>query len=91
MIAEAVDTATAIGWAIVAWIVAAAAVFTVCLFTGILVGAWGWKTARRALSRRCGAPEAPEAAPDVHGAPEAPQGRTAPSWARDDHNHQEAA
>ncbi|WP_405883588.1 hypothetical protein OG762_36625 [Streptomyces sp. NBC_01136] len=91
MIAEAVDTATAIGWAIVAWIAAAAAVFTVCLFTGILVGAWGWKTARRALSLRCGAPEAPDGAPDVHDAPEAPQGRTAPSWACDGHERQEAA
>lgn len=84
MIPEAINTATAIGWAIVAWIAVGAAAVTVCLFTGILVGAWGWKTLRRALSRRCGASEGSEVAPDVHGAPKAPQGRPAPSWARID-------
>lgn len=92
MIAEAVDTATAIGWAIVAWIAVGAAAVTVCLFTGILVGAWGWKTARRALARRCSASQGSDGAPDVRDAPEAVQGhaaRPAPSWARDD--HEEAA
>ncbi|GHD70386.1 hypothetical protein GCM10010317_077610 [Streptomyces mirabilis] len=91
---DAIDAAAAIWQALLAWIVAAAFVATVCLFAGIAVIAQGVKTARRALSRRCGAPEAPDGAPDVHDAPEAPQGRTAhpaPSWARGDHNHQEAA
>ncbi|MFE2965542.1 hypothetical protein ACFXKC_18050 [Streptomyces sp. NPDC059340] len=50
MIAEAIDTAYSIGWAIVAWIMAAAFVATVCLFTTVLAVAQGWKTARRALS-----------------------------------------
>lgn len=50
MIAEAIDTAYTIGWAIVAWIMAAAFVATACLFTTILIGAWTWKTFRRRVS-----------------------------------------
>jgi hypothetical protein len=91
VIAEAVDTATAIGWAIVAWIVAAAAVFTVCLFTGVLVGAWGWKTLRKrcAPARR---PESPSRGSRDAGTPPSPaRARSAPSWVRDDHDRQEAA
>jgi uncharacterized membrane protein len=49
MIAEAIDTAVSIGWAIVAWIMAAAFVVTVVLFTTMLAVAQGWKAARRAL------------------------------------------
>jgi hypothetical protein len=49
VIAEAIDTAYTIGWAIVAWIMAAAFVATVVLFTTMLAVAQGWKTARRAL------------------------------------------
>jgi hypothetical protein len=49
MIAEAIDTAVSIGWAIVAWIMAAAFVVTVALFTTMLAVAQGWKAARRAL------------------------------------------
>jgi hypothetical protein len=49
VIAEAIDTAYTIGWAIVAWIMAAAFVITVVLFTTMLAVAQGWKAARRAL------------------------------------------
>jgi hypothetical protein len=49
VIAEAIDTAVSIGWAIVAWIMAAAFVATVVLFTTMLAVAQGWKTARRML------------------------------------------
>jgi hypothetical protein len=49
VIAEAIDTAYTIGWAIAAWIMAAAFVATVVLFTTMLAVAQGWKTARRAL------------------------------------------
>jgi hypothetical protein len=49
VIAEAIDTAYTIGWAIVAWIMAAAFVATTVLFTTMLAVAQGWKTARRAL------------------------------------------
>jgi hypothetical protein len=49
VIAEAIDTAYTIGWAIVAWIMAAAFVVTVVLFTTMLAVAQGWKTARRML------------------------------------------
>jgi hypothetical protein len=49
VIAEAINTAYTIGWAIVAWIMAAAFVITVVLFTTMLAVAQGWKTARRVL------------------------------------------
>jgi len=49
VIAEAIDTAYTIGWAIVAWIIAFAFVATVALFTTMLAVAQGWKTARRVL------------------------------------------
>jgi hypothetical protein len=49
VIAEAIDTAYTIGWAIVAWIMAAAFVITVVLFTTVLAVAQGWKAARRVL------------------------------------------
>jgi hypothetical protein len=49
VIAEAIDTAYTIGWAIVAWIMAAAFVATVVLFTTMLAVAQGWKAARRVL------------------------------------------
>ena len=49
MIAEAIDTAVSIGWAIVAWIFVLAFVATTVLFTTMLAVAQGWKAARRAL------------------------------------------
>lgn len=49
MIAEAINTAVSVGWAIVAWLMAAAFVATVVLFTTMLAVAQGWKTARRML------------------------------------------
>lgn len=53
---DAVDTATVIGNAIVAWIVAAALVATIVLLTGAALGTWAcrtlWRAARRPLPAR---------------------------------------
>lgn len=99
VIAEAIDTGTRIGWAIVAWIAVGAAVLTVVLFTVVLTGAWAmrgaWRAARgvwtgRALRK----PQAPVSRPQAlpcdsrdAGTPRGPaQGpsRPAPSWAHAD-------
>jgi hypothetical protein len=91
VIAEAIDTAIAIGWAIVAWIAVGAAVVTIVLFTTILVGAWGWKATRRGLRARVSA-EQPAGDPSPPGTAER---HTAPRWARTDHHdhhdHEDAA
>lgn len=48
---DAVDTATVIGNAIVAWIVAAALVATIVLLTGAALGTWACRTLWRAVQR----------------------------------------
>jgi hypothetical protein len=50
VIVEAIDTAYTIGAAILAWIAVLAAAATVVLFTGVLVGAWAWRAARKRLT-----------------------------------------
>jgi hypothetical protein len=80
VIAEAIDTGTRIGWAIVAWIAVGAAALTVVLFTAVLTGAWAWRAVRRAVT---GAWRAEQAAPGPESI-STPQRRTGPSWALDD-------
>jgi hypothetical protein len=87
VIVEAIDTAYTIGAAILAWIAVLAAVATVVLFTGVLVGAWAWRAVRKRLTGSLAAerpPHAPEPTPT-------PERRPTPSWAREAHDHQEAA
>jgi uncharacterized transporter YbjL len=81
---EVIDTAAslldAILDAVLAWIVAAAFVVTVCLYTAILTGAWATRRAWRALTGPLvdeQAPQAPEPIPT-------PTKPTAPSWGRAD-------
>jgi len=49
VIAEAVDTAITLGWALAAWIVAGAAIVTVLLLAGCAVIAWVVRVACGAL------------------------------------------
>ncbi|HWM95539.1 MAG TPA: hypothetical protein VNO54_00640 [Streptosporangiaceae bacterium] len=91
MIAEAIDTAYTIGWAIVAWITLTAAFATLALYTVVVAVAfacealWRGVTAAVAAVQRLGAPALP---PEPQ---KPPQARAAPSWAREAHDHQEAA
>lgn len=52
MIAEAIDAAYTLGWALFAWIVVGAVALTAVVYAvgGLLwlAGRWAWKTARRA-------------------------------------------
>jgi hypothetical protein len=70
--------------ALAAWLVAAAFVVTVGLYTAILTGAWATRKAWRAARRGSTAPLAssqPECDPSAANAPTKPP---APSWARTD-------
>ena len=50
MIHDAIDTVIALGVALLAWIAVFAVVGAVVLFTGVAVGAWAWRTARKRVS-----------------------------------------
>lgn len=88
MIAEAVDTALTLGWALLVWIVLLAATATLALWTILVTVAWAcralWRgvTAARALVQRPAVPEL------LRDAPAAPQAPPRPSWA---HTEQDAA
>ncbi|MFF4536586.1 hypothetical protein [Streptomyces aureus] len=76
MIAEAVDTAATVGWAIVAWICVGAAVAT-GLCVGLVVGVWAvGRAGVRAWRGLCARlrPEHPAEAPRLLPAPEKPAG-----------------
>lgn len=65
MIAEAIDTAYTIGWAIVAWIVIGAAAATAVLVTVVLGIHWVWRAIKwpsRARAKRADARDYREAA-----------------------------
>jgi hypothetical protein len=82
---EVIDTAEVMADAILAWIIAAAFVATVVVYTLILTGAWAWHAVRRRSMGSLAdeqAPQAPESTPT-------PQRRTAPAWAHAE--HEEAA
>jgi hypothetical protein len=86
VIAEAIDTGTRIGWAIVAWIAVGAAALTVCLFTVVLTGAWAWRAVRRDRTGPLPASES-ECDPSIASTLTKP---TAPTWARDNHEREAA-
>jgi hypothetical protein len=54
MIAEVVDTAIALGWALLAWIAVGAALGTLLLLGVAAVVAWLWRIARRSTGARKG-------------------------------------
>jgi hypothetical protein len=84
LLVEVIDTAGTLLDAILAWIVAAAFVATVCLYAAILTGAWAtrkaWRAVRRGSTGSLAASE-PECDPSATNIPTTP---TAPSWARAD-------
>jgi hypothetical protein len=88
VIAEVIDTAVTLGWALLAWIAVFAVVGTVVLFTGVALGTWAWRTARKRVTGPLAASQpsrAPESVP-------APKQRHTPAWARTQpHDQEEAA
>lgn len=50
MIAEAIDTAITLGWALGAWLLLLAAICTIGLLGTIALTVWAWTAATRALT-----------------------------------------
>jgi hypothetical protein len=86
---EAVDTVRTLGWALAVWIVLLAITVTLAGFTAIAAVAWPCNAARDALSGALSASRAARALLDARNAHTAAYARTAPSWARTE--HEEAA
>lgn len=94
MIAEAIDAATAVGLALLVWIVLAAAVATAALFAVVAAGWAVWRATVAAVKAACAwiswrlvVELPPQAPPEGASVPVAPRGRAAnpaPSWARKD-------
>lgn len=96
MIAEVIDTAVTLGWALAAWIAVLAMVGAVVLLGGTAVGAWAvrglWRTVRASIPRARGCAPASRPQPvscgsrDAGDAPEPAEARLRPrpSWARTD-------
>jgi ABC-type transport system involved in Fe-S cluster assembly fused permease/ATPase subunit len=87
LLVEVIDTAEVMADAILAWIVAAAFVATVVVYTLVLTGAWAWRAARR---RSTGSLAASQPA-DAPIPPRTAERPTAPSWAHANDKQQEAA
>lgn len=80
---EVIDTAGVLLDAILWWIVIAAFVATVCIYTAVLTGAWAWRAVRRGHTPASPPQPVPCGSCDA-GTPPRPAGaRTAPSWAHD--------
>lgn len=95
MIAEAVDAALAVGWALLAWVVVLAAVGTVGLYAVVVAGWVVWRVVRgawAAMGPRTDSlpplaaeqPTEDREPPDVTGGRSGPPLRPTPTWARKD-------
>lgn len=99
MIAEAVDTAITLGWALAAWIVLVSLAAALALHTVIAVVWWAGRTTWRALRgprRGLQAPRSPSRDSSAAGTPERPpqsrSRRPVPSWAHTQpYTYEEAA
>lgn len=84
VIAEAIDTALTLGWALAVWIVLLAAVAGAALYAVVVTVACACRAVWRGVAAALAAlqrPSGPESLPEPH---EPPHARTAPSWARTD-------
>lgn len=62
MIAEALDTLTTLGWALLGWITVLAAIGTIIILTTAATGVWAIGAARRAFRRHTDRDDYEEAA-----------------------------
>ena len=87
MIAEAVDAAIAVGWALLVWVVLIAVAATCALYTLVVAAVSAVLAVRRgvvavlSLVQHSSGPDLPRDAPEAAGARSEPH---APSWARTD-------
>jgi H+/Cl- antiporter ClcA len=91
LLVKVIDTAGVILDAILWWIVAIALGATVVVFAVVLTGAWAWRAVRRGHAP-ASRPHSPSCGSlDAEISPSPAGGRTGPSWAHTEHEHQEAA
>jgi hypothetical protein len=83
VIAEAIDAATAVGLALLVWIVLAA-VFATAVTFAVVAAVWAAVASSRTLNRRCGGVEGSGGAPDVHEGRAVTEPSSRPSWAHID-------
>jgi len=76
--AEAIDVAVTLGWALAAWVIVLAAGVTVGLLVGCAVAAWIVRGVWRAASRRLTALEPSEAAREGPGSPDVSRSHAEP-------------
>jgi hypothetical protein len=87
VIAEAIDAAVTLGWALAVWIVLTAAAGTLGLWAVAETAAAAYRSVRRAVAASLAAVErlkAPELLPTSPGPSQARSGRSAPTWAQPD-------
>lgn len=84
MIAEAVDAAVTLGWALLVWVLLLAFTATAALYTLVVTAALAWLAVTRGVAAGLAALQgsrAPESPPESH---EPPRAHTDPSWAQPD-------
>jgi hypothetical protein len=91
VIAEAIDTAVTLGWALLAWLAVLAAVATIVVLAVAAGGVWAVRAAWRASAGPWGACGRFRARFLAAHRARRPQRRTGPRWARTDHHHYEEA
>lgn len=87
MIAEAIDAAVTVGWALLAWIVAFAVAATVAGFTLVAVPVVAWKAVTRGVAAGLAAVQrsrVPELGPGPKEPADARRAAHVPAWARTD-------
>jgi uncharacterized transporter YbjL len=88
VIAEVIDAAITLGLWLLAWIAVAAVVGTVVLLTGVALGTWAWRTARKRATGPLAASQPSQASESTP----APKRRHTPAWARTQpHDYEDAA
>jgi hypothetical protein len=86
---EAIDTVRTLGWALAVWIVLTAVAALLAAYTIAAAVTWPCEAAWRALTGALAASRAVRALPEAQTALTAAHARTAPTWARTE--HEEAA
>lgn len=87
MIAEAIDAAVTLGWALAVWVLLIAATATAALYALVVAAAVAWLAVTRGIAATLAAAQrhaAPESPPGPQKAADARVAHSRPSWAQPD-------
>lgn len=87
MIAEAIDAAISLGWALAVWVLLLAATATAALYAVVVTATLAWLAVTRGIAAALAAVQragVPEAQPGVQDAAHAHTADRGPTWARTD-------